>query len=66
MPPYFKDTALAQPASIFDIEDAEAEEQALREAEAQLDNGQGVPHDRVVAWLDELAKGNKLPPPTCG
>jgi predicted transcriptional regulator len=57
---------MADPASIFDFEDEDAEEQALLEAEAQLDSGQGVDHVEVAAWLDELAKGNRLPPPKCG
>jgi predicted transcriptional regulator len=57
---------MAEPASLFDIEDDEAEERALLEAEAQLDAGQGVDHAKVSAWLDELAKGHRLPPPKCG
>jgi predicted transcriptional regulator len=56
---------MAEPASLFDTEDNEAEERALLEAEAQLDAGQGVDHAEVSAWLDELAKGNILPPPKC-
>ncbi|WP_146747715.1 antitoxin [Paramagnetospirillum kuznetsovii] len=56
---------MAEPASIFDVDDAAVEEQALREAEAQLDSGHGISHVRVTSWLTELAKGNKLPPPTC-
>ena len=50
---------MTEPATIFDSEDAEAEERALREAEAQLDAGQGVPHEVVRAWLQDLATPNK-------
>ena len=57
---------MANPATIFDIEDEQIEEQALREAEAQLDAGQGVDHAVVSAWLDQLAEGRRMPPPTCG
>ena len=57
---------MAEPASLFDIQDEEVEEQALLEAEAALDAGQWVDHDIVAVWLDELAKGNRVPPPKCG
>gem|GEM_PF-6396118 len=43
-----------------------AEARALLEAEAQLDAGQSVEHAEVSAWLEELAKGNRQPPPKCG
>ncbi len=57
---------MTKPASIFDQEDPDIEEQALREAEAQADAGKLVDHADVAAWLDELAKGNRIPPPKCG
>ena len=56
---------MTEPATIFDSEDAEAEERALREAEAQLDAGRGVPHEVVRTWLQDLAAGRRTPPP-CG
>jgi len=56
---------MKQPATIFDIEDLEAEERALAEAEAELDAGKGVPHERVREWLNDLAAGRSSPPP-CG
>ena len=54
---------MADPASIFDQEDPDIEEQALRDAEAQLDAGMGINHTDVSVWLAELAKGNRIPPP---
>lgn len=54
---------MAEPASIFDSEDPDFEEQALREAEAQLDAGKGIDHAEVSAWLAELAKGKRISPP---
>jgi predicted transcriptional regulator len=33
------------------------------EAEAEIDTGKGVPHERVREWLSKLAKGERLPPP---
>jgi len=32
-------------------------------ADAEIDAGKGVPHDKVRAWLARLAKGEKVPPP---
>ena len=54
---------MADPATIFDSEDPNFEEKALREAEVQLDAGKGIDHAEVSAWLAELAKGNRIPPP---
>ena len=56
---------MGEPASIFDMEDAEVEERALLEAEAELEAGKGVDHADVSVWLEELAKGRRLPPPPC-
>ena len=36
------------------------EEEALRVAEAQLDAGQGVPHEKVQLWLTKLARGRRI------
>jgi hypothetical protein len=50
--------------SIFDLE-PDAEFEALKDAEAEADysDGRVLPHDKVAAWLDKLAKGENLPPP---
>jgi len=47
--------------SIFEQIDPDAEATAL--AEAELDLGKGVPHDKVREWLLKLAKGEIIPPP---
>jgi predicted transcriptional regulator len=50
--------------SLFDIPpDAAAEAAADAAANAEIEAGQGVPHERVREWLAKLAKGEKLPPP---
>jgi|RhiMethySRZTD1v2_1073278.scaffolds.fasta_scaffold4113178_2 predicted transcriptional regulator len=54
---------MSQPATIFDIEDPDAEEQALREAEADVAAGRLVPHSEVAKWLDDLAAGTLRAPP---
>lgn len=54
---------MADPVSIFGSKDPDFEEQALRDAEVQLDAGKGVDHVEVSAWLAELAKGNRISPP---
>jgi predicted transcriptional regulator len=56
---------MAEPASLFDIEDDDAEKQALLEAEAELDAGKGIPWDDVKRWLESWGKADELPPPTC-
>ncbi len=33
-------------------------------ADAEIDAGKGVPHERVAAWLRRRAAGEKIPPPT--
>ena len=57
---------MTEPVSIFDQEDPDIEEMALREAEAQADAGKLIDHADVAIWLDELAKGNRVSPPKCG
>ncbi len=50
--------------SIFDIEPDAADEARLDAlADAEIDAGLGVPHERVRAWLLKLAKGERAPPP---
>ena len=53
-----------EPQSILDLPLDEAEEARLdAEADAEIDAGKGVPHERVREWLLRLAKGEKVPPP---
>ncbi len=54
---------MADPTSILDMIDDEAEARAIVAAEAEIDAGKGVPHERVRAWLLKLAKGEVEPPP---
>lgn len=58
---------MAEPApdpGVFDIEDDEAKARAIAEAEAELAAGRGVPHEKVRAWLLDLAAGKRTEPPT--
>jgi predicted transcriptional regulator len=56
---------MTEPKSIFDMPLDEAEEARLDAiALAELDAGQGVPHERVREWLAKLGRGEKAPPPT--
>ncbi len=49
--------------SIFDIPpDPEEEERLDREAEAEIEAGGGIPHERVREWLLRRGKGEKIPP----
>jgi hypothetical protein len=51
--------------SIFDIPlDDAAEAAADAIADAEIDEGHGVPHDRVREWLAALADGQRSQPPT--
>ncbi len=51
--------------SIFDMEpDAALEARLDAKAEAEIEAGQGVPHERVREWLLKLANGENVPPPT--
>lgn len=50
--------------SIFDLEHEAAVEARLdAEAEADVAAGRVVAHEKVAAWLDQLARGEKVPPP---
>ena len=52
-------------ASVFDMAPDEAEEAHLdAQANAEIEAGQGVPHELVRAWLLKLAKCERVPPPT--
>jgi predicted transcriptional regulator len=55
--------AKAKTKSVFDEIDADIEARAIAEAEAEIDAGKGVPHEKVREWLLKLAKGENIPPP---
>lgn len=51
--------------SVVDLPLDEAEEARLDvKAEAEIDAGKGVPHERVREWILKLGKGEKVPPPS--
>jgi len=51
--------------SVFDTPLDKSEEARLDAvADAEIDAGKGVPHEKVREWLLKLAKGEKVPPPT--
>jgi predicted transcriptional regulator len=52
-----------EPKSALAEIDDEAEARAITEAEAEIDAGAGVPHEKVREWLFRLAKGEIIPPP---
>jgi predicted transcriptional regulator len=50
--------------SILDLPLDEAEEARLdAEADAEIEAGKGVPHERVREWLLRLIRGERVPPP---
>jgi predicted transcriptional regulator len=51
--------------SVFDMPPDNATEAGLDSAaEAEIDAGKGVPHEKVREWLARLGKGHRIPPPT--
>ena len=54
---------MAEPVTRYDEIDEDAEERAEAEAVAQLDAGEGVPHEKVRDWLLKLRAGLIEPPP---
>jgi len=54
---------MADRRSIFDDIGEEIEARAITEAEAEIDAGLGVPHEKVREWLRKLARGEFIPPP---
>lgn len=51
--------------SIFDAPSDDTEEARFdAKAEAEVDAGEGIPHEQVRAWLRKLGKGEKVVPPT--
>ena len=56
---------MADTESIFDMPPDEAEDARLDSvADAEIEAGKGVPHERVREWLLKLGKGERVPPPT--
>jgi len=52
------------PKSVFELPLDEAEEMRLDAiADAEIEAGNGVPHERVREWLAERMKGKRVPPP---
>lgn len=51
------------PAELMEPTDPAERTRLLAEARAQLDAGQGIPHERVAAWLLELAAGRPAKAP---
>jgi predicted transcriptional regulator len=54
---------MAETKPIFEQIDPAQEAAAIAEAEAELDAGKGVPHEKVREWLVKLARGEIIPPP---
>jgi predicted transcriptional regulator len=54
---------MAETKPIFEQIDPAEEAAAIAEAEAELDAGKGVPHEKVREWLVKLARGEIIPPP---
>jgi predicted transcriptional regulator len=53
-----------EPKSIFDLEPDEAEEARLdAAADAEIEAGHFVPHDKVVEWLKSWGMPDELPCP---
>ena len=48
---------------LFDEPDLEAEEAALRRAEAEAAAGKGIPHEEVAAWLRTWGTPDEHPAP---
>jgi hypothetical protein len=51
------------PPDLLEPSDPAERERALVAAEADIEAGNGTPHDEVRAWLLDLAAGRSLPPP---
>ena len=58
--------AMAEPASIFEPEDDDAEELALQEAEADIVAGRVISHEVMKRWLQSWGTSDDLAPPECG
>jgi predicted transcriptional regulator len=54
---------MAEPKSVIDEIDEEAEKRAIEKARAEIAAGKGVPHQKVREWLRKLRDGRVEPPP---
>ena len=54
---------MAEPKSIFDQIDEEAEKLAIAKARAEIAAGKGILHEKVREWLLKLHGGQIEPPP---
>jgi predicted transcriptional regulator len=54
---------MSEQKTIFEEIDPDEEAAAIAEAEAELDAGKGIPHEKVREWLLRLARGEIVPPP---
>ena len=54
---------MAEPKTIFDDIDEEAEAGAIEEAEADVAAGRVVSHEKVVEWLRSWGTPDELPAP---
>ncbi len=57
---------MTQRKTIFELADEAIEEAAIAEANAQIEAGQGVPHELVGEWLLKLARGEPAAPAFLG
>ena len=65
--------AMAEPSPLEQIPpenleplDSAERERRLAQAEASIEAGKGVSHERVRTWLLDLAANRRTPPPACG
>lgn len=61
-----RSSGLKEEASIFDLDDEEADERTLAAAEADVAAGRVISHDAVARWLLSIGTPNELPAPRCG
>jgi len=54
---------MAEPKSVSDEIDEEAEQRDLEKARAEIAAGKGVPHQKVREWLRNLRDGRVETPP---
>jgi predicted transcriptional regulator len=56
---------MSEAKSVFDTPLDETEEAHLDAvADAEIEAGKGIPHEKVREWLAKLAKGERVPPPS--
>lgn len=56
-------SGVEEEASIFDMEDDEADARREAEAEADIAAGRVVPHERVAEWLRSIGTADVQPVP---